>query len=257
MKWYYFLFSLLIVTACNSNKLEPKGFQVNEIVENNNGKKVVGLKLDSLTFQMRPRNVLSTKHEQHRVSPIYKVNYTKDRQPFYGSNQYHTTWLSNRFTNNNWNDNFMPGFEAIYGYNFVNVSHFNVEMNTQNLLFESPVLIKTFYYPAFSNDTLNGAPVERNFYMVSVYNDDTNHDGYLTTADLRRLIWFDLNGDFKDILVPNDYSVMSSEYDMANDYMYVFAKFDENSNGQIEEQEPMHIFWVHLANPANRGIVYN
>lgn len=253
---FYFIIAAFLM-ACNSNKIEPKGFQVNEIIENNEGKKVVGLKLDSLTFETIPRNVLLTKFAEHRITPIYKVNYNSKNEPYFGHNRYHTTWLSASIQNNNWNNNFMPGFEAVYGYNFVNISHFNTTTKQQNLFFEQPVLIKTLYFPAFSNDTLNGEAVSRNYYMISAYTDDTNHDGYLTTADLRRFLWFSIVGVFQDILIPTDYSVMSSEYDMANDFMYVFAKFDSNSNGTIETNEPLHIFWINLKNPADRGRVYN
>lgn len=49
---------------------------------------------------------------------------------------------------------------------------------------------------------------------------------------------------------------MSSEYDPANDYMYIFAKLDENGNGQMETNEKMHIFWIDLKNPENTGIQY-
>lgn len=49
---------------------------------------------------------------------------------------------------------------------------------------------------------------------------------------------------------------MSSEYDSANDYMYVFAKKDKNQNGQIESNEPMDIFWINLKNPESNGLQY-
>ena len=49
---------------------------------------------------------------------------------------------------------------------------------------------------------------------------------------------------------------MSSEYDSDNDFMYVFAKFDQNENGQMELQEPTHIFWIDLKSPENNEILY-
>ena len=246
-----------VIQSCDNNKLEKKGFQVSEISENNEGEKVVGLPIDSLILETRPKNVLLTKHSIHRLTPIYKVNYDKKTgRPFTGSNSFHWTWDNDDSDGNNWNENFMPGFSAVYGYNFVNVSHFDNETNLQNEFFDKPVLIRTLYYPAFSRDTLNFQPVERNYYMVSVYDDDSNNDGFINAKDLRRFYLFDINGKLKRELVPKNYSVMSSEYDPENDFMYVFAKFDQNENGQMEEEEQTHIFWIDLKNPELSGIQY-
>lgn len=49
---------------------------------------------------------------------------------------------------------------------------------------------------------------------------------------------------------------MSSEYDSANDFMYIIAKQDKNKNGQMEEFEPTDIFWIDLKNPGNTGTQY-
>ncbi len=252
------IFGLLIVGSCSSDhKIEKKGFQVSEITEDESGKKVVGLQIDSLKLETRPRNVLLTFNREHRLIPIYKVNYDKKtKKPFTGSNAYHTNWDNEYGEGNNWNHNFMPGFKAMYGYNFVNISHYNHETKTENKLFDKPVLIKTLYYPAFSKDTLNYESVKRAFYMVSVYDEDTNHDGYINVKDLRRFYYFDLNGHNKRILIPKDYSIMSSEYDSANDFMYVFARRDENQNGQMETNEPTDIFWIDLQHPENVGKQY-
>ena len=150
----------------------------------------------------------------------------------------------------------MPGFEAIYGYNLVNISHYNNLTNKENFFFDRPVLVKTLYYPAFSKDTLNDVPVKREYYMVSVYDEDTNKDGYINVKDLRRFYHFDIDAKNKLLLVPKDYSVMSSEYDPENDFMYVFARIDRNENGEMEYEEKTHIFWIDLKNPKNRGLQY-
>ncbi|MBK8808726.1 MAG: hypothetical protein IPO21_19650 [Bacteroidales bacterium] len=73
--------------------------------------------------------------------------------------------------------------------------------------------------------------------MISAYDEDSNKDGFINQNDLRRFYVFDLDGSNKQNLVPSDYSVISSEYDCANDFMYVFAQLDENKNGQIEQTE--------------------
>ncbi len=247
----------LLIVGCSRNKVEKKGFQVSEISEDERGQKVVGLQLDSLELETRPRNVLLTFNEAHRLTPIYKVNYhKKTKEPFTGSNTYHRDWSRDYGEGNNWNGNFMPGFEAVYGYNFVNVSHYNNQTRTENKLFETPVLIKTLYFPAFSADTLNHEPVKRAYYMVSVYDEDSNKDGFISVKDLRRFYYFDIDGQNKKALVPQDYSVLSSEYDSANDFMYVFARKDKNQNGQMEADEPTDIFWIDLKNPENRGEQY-
>lgn len=118
------------------------------------------------------------------------------------------------------------------------------------------MLIKTVYYPAFSKDTLNYQPIQRDYYMVSVYDEDSNKDGYINVRDLRRLYHFDIDGKNQQALIPKDYSVLSSEYDSANDYMYIFARKDSNENGQMETDEPMDIFWIDLKNPENVGMQY-
>ncbi|MCD8405094.1 hypothetical protein LNI90_08260 [Tenacibaculum dicentrarchi] len=250
------LFLVLAIVSCNNNSIEKKGFQVREISEDKTGKKIIGLNIDSLNLESRPRNILLTNNPKHRLTPIYKVNYNKKtNKSFTGSNYYHTNY-ANKGIGNNWNHNFMPGFKAVYGYNFINISHYNNNTKKQNKFFEKPVLIKTLYYPAFSKDTLNYKPINRKYYMVSVYDQDSNNDGFITVKDLRRFYYFDIHGTGKRALIPENYSVMNSEYDSANDFMYVFAKADKNNNGQMEANEPTAIFWIDLNNPKNNGIQY-
>ncbi|MFT5619059.1 MAG: hypothetical protein ACI85I_002296 [Arenicella sp.] len=111
--------------SCSGNGVERKGFQVSEISEDENGQKVVGLNIDSLKLETRPRNVLLMHSSEHRLTPIYKVNYnTKTKNTFTGSNAYYSGWRNDDSNGNYW-ENFMPGFKAVYGYNFVNVSHYN------------------------------------------------------------------------------------------------------------------------------------
>ncbi len=92
--------------------------------------------------------------------------------------------------------------------------------------------------------------------MVSVYNEDTNKDGSINQKDLRRFYLFNSNGEIQKQLVPQNYSVFKSEYDSENDLMFVFARLDKNSNGKIEDNEPVNIFWVDLKDPFNTGQQY-
>lgn len=213
----------------------------------------VGLDIDSIAYiKTKPRNVLLTKNPRYRITPIHKVC----DNAIIGINSYHTTWDYFMEDGNDWNGNFMPGLKALYGNYLVNISLYNHEAKLERKLFKQPVLINTLYYPAFSKDLLKGKLVNRNYIMVSVWDEDTNNDGFINYDDLRKFYYFDLNGKNKRALIPPTYSVLSSEYDYVNDLMYVYAIPDENENGEIDDQEPTVIFWVDLKNPENVGILY-
>lgn len=268
MQFRTLFFSLpifLIVCSCNESKKEKneKGFELEEVSENEEGENVTDTYFNISTNKMEtmPRGVLLTHDSAHRLIPIFRINYNKKtKETFTGSCSYHSNWdydyEYNSDERNVWNGNLMPGLSAVYGFNFVNVSHYNNTTKTQNEFFETPVLIKTLYFPAFSNDTLNSKPIKRNYYMITVYDEDTNKDGFLNLKDLRRMYLFNMNGIFQKELIPKNYTVMSSEYDSANDLMYVFAKLDQNNNGQSEKEEAMHVFWIDLKNPLNNGVQY-
>lgn len=251
-----FLVVSMSLLACTKTKQESKGFQVSEIIEDESGNTIVGLQLDSLHFETKPSGVLLTAHKDHRLVSIYKVNYNKkDNSPFIGSNSFHYEWYDHA-PGNQWNSHIIPGFEALYGYNLVNVAHFNHESQLTNHFFDQVVLIKTLYYPSFESDTLNFEAVQRTHYMVSVFDEDTNKDGFITSKDLRRFYAFDLEGKNKTALIPKEYNVISSEYDSANDYLYVGAVQDLNHNGQTEDQEPVSIFWIDMKQPDKHGKLY-
>lgn len=258
------VFGILIVatfyiwTSSTKNRLEDKGFQVNnsKSTENAEDAKEEGINKDSLKFETRPSNVLLTGISNIRLTSVYKVNLNKaDGTTFIGSNNY----LFNDIElgiGNNWNGNLIPGLEGVYGYNLVNISYYNIQNNKRKDFFDKPVLIKTLYFPAFSKDTLNSKVVQRNYFLVSVYNDDTNKDGFINLKDLRRFYLFDSNGERLKELVPQNYSVFKSEYDSDNDFMFVFARLDKNNNGQIDDNEPINIFWVDLQAPTKTGQQY-
>jgi hypothetical protein len=259
MKILKAVFLVMIISGLLMNcrsKLEQKGFAVSP-GSGEAQNKVDGISKDSLRFPTRPSSILLTGNSRYRLATVYKVNFNKDSTTFIGSNDFHYNYERFGRTNGNqWNDNYLPGLEAVYGYNLVNVSHFDTENQTQKLLFEKPVLIKTLYYPAFSKDTLDYKPVNRNYFLVSVYDEDTNKDGFINVKDLRRFYSFDINAGNKKPIVPINYSIYQSEYDPANDLIYIFAKLDENKNGQIDELEPVNIFWVDLKNPERTGKQY-
>lgn len=216
---------VFLLSACKNDKPEAeKGFQVSNDAENTENETSDGLNFDSL-FITRPGSVLLTGIKDVRLTTIFKVNLNKKNNTTYiGSNSFHYNYLDNEENpGNNWNNSYMPGIEAVYGYNMVNISYYNITENKQKNFFEKPVLIKTLYYPSFTSDTLNYQAVKRNFFLVSAYNDDTNKDGFINLKDLRRFFLFDINGKKQKALVPENYSVFKSEYDYDNDFMFVFA----------------------------------
>lgn len=246
------------MTSCSGPKLAEKGFQVASASDNRETEQADGINKDSLKFEIRPGNILLTGVPHIRLAPLYKVNFKKDhKSSFIGSNTFHTIYEETESTNgNNWHMHIVPGFEAVYGYNMVNVSHYNISENKQKTFFEKPVLIKTLYYPSFTKDTLQYQAVNRDYVIVSVYTDDTNKDGFINLKDLRRMYLFSINGEKQKALIPENYSVFKSEYDSANDFMYVSAQADLNDNGRRDEAEPVHIFWIDLKNPTRTGRLY-
>ena len=250
-----FVLAVPLWMGCRGKKLEEKGFAVSqETAENSDATK--GIAEDSLALRTRPSSVLLTGHPQFRLTTIYKVNYSKrSREHFIGSNNFHEHEME-AGNGNQWHRHFMPGLEAVYGYNMVNIAHYNVSTQKRKDIFKSPVLVKTLYYPSFTTDTLNADPVARNYYLVSVYDEDTNKDKLISEQDLRRFYLFDIDAENRKTLVPENYSVLSSEYDPANDFMYVFAQLDKNKNGKRDEGEDIHIFWIDLKNPQRTGRQY-
>lgn len=246
------------MTSCSNGRLEEKGFQVSSNTVDSEKEQSNGIHSDSLKIDTRPSSVLLTGVPSIRLTTIYKINVNKkDNSTFIGSDNFHYRYEETEGNKgNNWNNNLMPGFEAVYGYNMVNISHYNIKEYKQRNFFEKPVLVRTLYFPSFSKDTLNYKPINREYFMVSVYNDDTNKDGFVNLKDLRRLYLFDINGVKQKALIPENYSVFTSEYDPDNDFMFVFAQLDSNNNGQQDEKEPIHIFWVDLKDPNRTGRQY-
>jgi hypothetical protein len=249
---------LFFAISCADQTFDEKGIKVstnNESVKTNIND---GLHHDSLSVATRPSSVLLTGINNIRLTPIYKVNVNKDDQKSYiGHHKFHYHYKeieSNK--GNNWGHRLMPGLEAVFGYNMVNVSLYDVVSNQRKELFDRLVLIKTMYYPSFTKDTLSYKTVEREFIIVTVFDEDTNKDGYINAKDLRRIYLFNTQGDKMKALVPMNYSVFKSEYDSGNDFMYVYAKPDLNNNGRKDEVEPIHIFWIDLKDPQKSGQLY-
>jgi hypothetical protein len=246
------------LVGCREDRLDAKGFQVSPTSEDTEQENDNGLNGDSLKFDTQPSEVLLTGLPNVRLATLYKVNVNKrDGQTFIGSNNFHYAYNDiGDFEINDWNYHLIPGMEAVYGYNFVNIAHFSFEDQRQHDFFDESVLIRTLYYPSFQLDSLAGETILRDYFMVSVYDEDTNSDHFINLRDLRRFYLFDSNGENRKALVPEDCSVFRSEYDPANDKLFVFARHDANASGQIEKNEPTHIFWIDLKNPSLTGKMY-
>lgn len=253
----FIIAAFFIMRNYSNSKLEEKGFSVNQqATEISKEGKLEGINKDSLKFETRPGSVLLTGISNVRLVTVYKVNLNRnDGTTFIGSDNYLFS-ETDLEKGNNWNGNLVPGLEGVYGYNLVNISHYDIKTNKKQELFDKPVLVKTLYYPAFTKDTLNNEIVKRNYFLVSVYNEDTNKDGFINQKDLRRFYMFNSNGERQSQLVPENYSVFKSEYDSDNDFMFVFARLDKNANGQIDDNEPINIFWVDLKDPTKTGQQY-
>ena len=198
-----------------------------------------------------PQSVILTGIPDHRLITVYKTkkdgnprgSITKYSRDYYGEmpdKEYH----------------FMPGIDLIYGYNLINLAHYSFKTEKHNYLFNHPVLIKSIYYPSFNQDSLNKKPINRDYYLVSVYDEDTNKDTLINKKDLRRFYHFTADCSVKTQIIPDDYSVVRSEYDSKNDVMYIFARRDTNKNGNSDKKEPLHIFWISLKSPSAGKLMY-
>ena len=194
-----------------------------------------------------PHKVVLTGLRNHRLVSIYKsklvINTTQDTKFFsYSSNDNDES--SSEF------EHFMPGIDILYGFNLLNIGHYDLQTEKLEFFFNHPVLIKTLYYPSFNQDSINKQPINRDYYLLSVYNEDTNHDSLINKKDLRRFFLFDQSNTTKTQIIPADYSVIRSQYDSQNDNMYIFARKDINKNGKQDNAEPIHIFWFSLKTPS-------
>lgn len=193
-----------------------------------------------------PNAVIETGLADHKLVTIYKSRAEKQ-------NDEHFRFSKSSYDDNVNNDNvahFMPGIDILYGYNLLNIAHYDLHSRKLNYFFKSPALIKTLYYPAFETDSVDHKAIVRNFYLVSAYDEDTNKDSVINRKDLRRFYHFDSTSTFKTLVIPANYHVIRSQYDYKSDLMYIYASLDENKNGTRDKKEKIHIFWLDLKNPG-------
>lgn len=200
-----------------------------------------------------PNKVILTGLDDHRLVSIYKSKAVTGSAENTSPSSYS---YNDDESGDESSEHFMPGIDILFGYNLLNIAHYDLKSETGNFLFNHPVLVKTLYYPSFLQDSIDNKPVNRNYYLVSVYDEDTNKDSLINKRDLRRFYHFDASSKIKKQLLPTEYSVVRSQYDSKNDLMYIFARFDENKNGTQDKSEPIHIFWFSLKTPDTAKLLY-
>lgn len=253
-----FIYGLLLtffLFSCQGEDKKMKEEQLTlEEVEAQNQFDSVGVSIKgNLSFNQlstSPNSVILTGLDRFRLVTIYKVRPKNDRniQHYEASSYVETT--NDEYVNDNDFHYFMPGFDIISGYNLVNVGHYDLESEKLSYLFTKPVLVNTLYFPGHKKDSLQGMPVLRNYFMVSVYDEDTNNDTLINKRDIRKFYHFDELNSKKTQVIPPNYSAIRSTYDANNDIMYIYTRKDTNKNGTPEKQEPIHVFWLRLNEPG-------
>ncbi len=251
------LMLISIFVSCSSGKNEQKEEQIRIITSeislgNDSSLNSVQGNVSLNQIASTPQTVLLTGLAEHRLVTIYK--YKEERSTSSGNSKYSS--YSNEGNENDKITHFMPGIDILYGYNLLNIAHYDLKTEKLNFLFDHPALIKTLYYPSFEQDSVDKKPINRNYYLISVYDEDTNKDTLINKNDLRRFYHFNASSNEKMQLIPSDYSVVRSQYDSQNDVMYIFASHDANKNGIGEKKEPIHIFWISLKAPGPAKRLY-
>lgn len=251
---FLFLIALAIVSCSGDTASEKE--EIRLVADSTEVDSSASIFLSAAQLQTYPNEVILTGLRDQRLVTIYRKVQDKKKNLIEeysgrGSSSYYYDDYSRDYQKF-----FMPGIDLQLGYNLVNIAHYNFKTAKTKLLFEKPALIRSVYYPSFEQDSLYEKPVNRNYFLISVYNEDTNRDTLLTKADLRRFLYFNADASEQKLLIPSNYSVERSQYDSGNDVMYIFARQDNNNNGRSEPTEPLHVFWISLANPEEGKRVY-
>lgn len=250
---YAFITSILLLSACTGSGRKDKIEQIKPELDGDsvamndtmaNGLMEMKSMSEISTF---PHTVLLTGMQRFRLVPVYKSVRDKEATLSISKTRYDSYEANEEGMSD---EHFMPGIDILYGYNLLNIAHYDFQTLKTRFLFDHPVLVKTLYYPCFEQDSLNGQPVNRNYYLVSAYDSDTNKDTLLNKNDLRHFFLINDSANHKMEVIPSDYSVVRSEYDPGNDFMYIFAKQDENKDGTISKSESTRVFYLNLKNPG-------
>ncbi len=255
---------LLFLSACEE---EPNSTKLDRIVLSENTSEFEA-EIDYSSFPLKPKSVLVTDNPKYRLVTIYKekVYNNRTRIDFSTGEEYPSRWIDGDYFHNGryrrydscnvLNGNFMPGLSAVWDNKMYNVAVLDTADFKAKNLFASNALINTLYFPGSETDTLNCECIDRNYYLVSVFDTDTNNDTVIDRRDLRKLYAFDEDGTNQRLLIPANYSVLRSAYDRRIDHMYVYARKDENNDGYMNPNETEHVFAIDLKNPQMGKRVY-
>ncbi|MBK8808727.1 MAG: hypothetical protein IPO21_19655 [Bacteroidales bacterium] len=118
-----FAISILLITfiSCSKNKNTESGFSVSPVSVVTDDIEIEGITQDSNKILTRPTSVLLTAFPEYRLTTIYKLNYNISEGSYYtGSNNFYSNYTElGQSEGNQWNYNFMPGLQAVYGFNFL------------------------------------------------------------------------------------------------------------------------------------------
>lgn len=252
MKNLCFAFLVLIISACNQSETQKKPDELTlseaEAESAFDSTNYIG---NAQSFQQlitSPNSVRITGIENVKLIPIYKIRKTSNRDIQYneGSSYYEYNYEGETQREDRFHY-FMPGIEIIEGYNLINIAHYDVTNEKLSYFFMKPTLINVVYFPGPEKDSLGVTPVKRNFFLVSAYDEDSNGDSLINKKDLRKFFYINETNSVKKQLIPKHHSVQRSTYDYKSDIMYIYTRYDMNENGQIEKNEPVHIFWISLS----------
>lgn len=248
---HFILFMIVSLSvSCSRHQKEMKEQIRVEESENTTTDSLRSISYSELKFGLQtiPKDIIQTGLADIRLVTIHKKG-VMNETIFYKKEIYDED--GNYVT-----QNFLPGTGLLFGYNLVNIAHFNRVANAKTYLFPKPVIIKSLYYPCIENDSIDKKPIKRDYFMVSVYDEDTNGDTLINKKDLRRLYWIDGTNTKRELLIPKQNSVYKSEYDKRMDAMHVFTRLDQNANGTIDKDEPVHIYTINLKNPLDTKLLY-
>lgn len=258
LKFVILFFLLFELCSCSSNtdkneeqiRLDPP-FRA---VQDQDTVNAIKGNLSLAQIQTFPSQVVLTGLAQHRLVTIYKSQMEEEEAEQEGKEFTKITYYE--YVDSERSTHFMPGIDLMFGYNLLNIAHYDLITEKTNYLFVHPVLVKSLYYPSYEQDSLDKKPINRNFYMISAYDEDTNKDTLINKTDLRRFYVFNSSGTEKIQVIPADYSVERSQYDAMNDVMYIFSRHDIDRNGTSDKKEPLHIFWIDLKKPEKAKRLY-
>ena len=244
---------LFLSNACSGRKGEQKEEQI-PISEPSNFNDSSNSILENISMSKIPtvpNAVILTGLINHRLVTVYK-----SKIPVEATRNNYKYGYSGYRGESEKEEHYMPGIDVLYGYNLLNIAHYDLKTEKLNFLFDRAALIKTLYYPSFIQDSIAMKPINRDYFLVSAYDEDTNKDTLINKKDLRKFYHFNADCSVKTQLIPANYSVLRSQYDSQKDLMYLFAAFDENSNGTRDPKEPIHIFWINLKSPVEAKRLY-